>query len=173
MATPFLGEIRPFGFNFPPKGWASCDGQLLAINQNQALFAILGTFYGGDGRTTFALPDLRGRMPMHAGNGAGGSMVVGERGGAEQVTLGVSQMPGHGHAVMASANIENSTSPAGNVLGAKSRFGANVYAAAANLTPLAPGAVSQTGQSQAHDNNQPSLVLNFCIALQGIFPSRN
>lgn len=169
MATPFIGEIRPFGFSFPPKGWAACNGQLLAINQNQALFSILGTQYGGNGQTTFALPDLRGRMPVHTGN----SIVIGEAGGAEAVTLGTSQMPGHGHSVMASANVENATSPSGNVLGAKSRLGPPAYAAANNLTPLAPGAVSLAGQSQAHDNTQPSLVLNFCIALFGVFPSRN
>ena len=169
MATPFIAEIRPFGFNFPPRGWATCDGQLLAIGQNQALFSLLGTTYGGDGRTNFALPDLRGRMPVHAGNG----LLQGQIGGVESVTLSAANLPAHSHAVMASADLVSSASPANAVMGAKGRGGVDVFAAASNLTPLASGAVGNAGSSQPHDNLQPSLVVNFCIALVGVFPSRN
>lgn len=169
MAEPFLGEIREFGFNFAPKGWAQCNGQLLPINQFTAVFSILGTTYGGDGRTNFALPDLRGRMPVHQSF----DIALGQAGGVESVTLTASNLPPHGHNVMASADLASSVSPASNVMGAKPRFGVNVFAAASNLASLAPGAVHTTGSSQPHDNVQPSLVVNFCIALAGIFPSRN
>lgn len=175
MSQPFIGEIRPFGFNFPPRGWAACDGQLLSIASNTALFAILGTTYGGNGQTTFALPDLRGRAPVHFGNGAGlAPVTLGETGGVESVTLSSANLPSHGHAVMATANLSTATSPADAVLGAKvGRPGVNFYAPATNLTALAPGAVGPDGSSGAHPNLQPSLVVNFCIATQGIFPSRN
>lgn len=174
MSEPFIGEIRPFGFNFAPRGWAMCNGQLMSIAQNQALFSLLGTNYGGDGQSTFGLPDLRGRAPVHPGTGPGLAPVVpGETSGVEAVTLIQTHLPPHGHTTRASADLVNSTSPAGNVMGAKGRGGVNVYAAANNLTPLAPGAVASAGSSQAHDNMQPSLVMNFCIAVEGIYPSRN
>jgi microcystin-dependent protein len=175
MSDPFIAEIRQFGFNFAPRGWATCDGQLLPIAQNTALFSLLGTTFGGNGTTNFALPDLRGRMPLHFGLGAGLSSVsLGESGGAEAVTLTTAQLPPHLHNVLASADLAASADPSGNVMGAKGRGGVNVYAPASNLTALAPGAVNASaGGGQAHDNVQPSSVVNFCIALQGIFPSRN
>lgn len=174
MSEPFIGEIRMCAFNFPPRGWATCDGQLLAINQNQALFSLLGTTYGGNGTTNFALPDMRGRAPCHWGTGPGlPPMSIGERAGAESVTLITSQLPAHGHGVRASTDLASATSPAGALMGAKGRGGADVYAPANNLTALASSGVGPTGGGQAHDNMQPSLVVNFVIALTGIFPSRN
>ncbi len=168
MSDPFLAEIRVVSFNFAPKGWALCNGQLLPINQNQALFALLGTTYGGDGRVNFALPNLQGRIPVHVG-----TLPLGSTGGQTAVALTASQMPAHQHSLLASADLANSTSPAGNVLGAKGRGGRDVYAAPADLTPLASQAISTAGGSQPHNNMQPYLVLNFTIALQGIFPSQN
>ena len=174
MSEPFLGEIRPFGFNFAPRGWAMCAGQMLSISQNTALFSLLGTTYGGNGQTTFGLPDLRGRAPVHPGNGPGLPFVgQGDLGGTEAVTLLPQQLPSHGHVTRASADLAAGSSPAGNLMGAKGRGGVDVYAAATNFTALAPGAVGSAGSSQAHNNMQPSLVVNFCIALEGIFPSRN
>lgn len=173
MSDPFIGEIRTFGFNFAPNGWATCDGQLLSIAQNQALFSILGTTYGGNGQTNFGLPDLRGRAPVHVGSSPSGTVQLGELAGAETVTLLPQNLPAHGHNLMASADLVSATSPAGNVMGAKGRGGVDVYAAASNLTPLAGGAVGLAGGNQPHDNMQPSLAVNFCIALVGIFPSRN
>jgi microcystin-dependent protein len=170
MATPYLSEIRIVSFGFAPRGWALCNGQLLPINQNQALFALLGTQYGGDGRVNFALPNLQGRTPIHMGGGH----VQGESGGEAGHMLTQAEIPSHTHTVAASSDFANSTAPAGNVLGAKSgRFGANIYTPASNLTPLHPGSVGQAGGNQPHDNMQPYLVLNFVIALQGIFPSQN
>ena len=170
MSTPFLAEVRLFGFNFPPRGWATCDGQLLAINQNQALFSLLGTTYGGDGRTTFALPDLRGRMAVHVGSG----ISLGQRAGAETVTLAAAQLPAHTHNVYASADLVSTADPTGNVMGAKGRGGVDVFAPPNNLTPLSTAAVDASpGGSQPHTNLQPYGVVNFCIALQGVFPSRN
>jgi microcystin-dependent protein len=165
MAEPFLSEIRIFSFNFPPKGWAFCNGQLLPINQNQALFALLGTTYGGDGRVNFALPDLRARLPIHVGAGH----ILGERGGADAVTLTVGQMPSHTHAWSASASNANTAVPTG-ALTARAN---NMYAAPSNLTTLDPTSSTAVGGSQAHQNRHPFLALNFCIALQGIFPSPN
>ena len=161
---PFIGEVLLVSFNFPPKGWAFCNGQLLPINSNQALFSLLGTTYGGDGRTTFALPDLRGRVPMHVG----GSHLLGERTGTETVTLTPAQMPAHAHA----ANIVNSNAnagPAGNFLAAANAL----YQPPPTDTTLAPNTISDDGGGQAHENRQPYLALSFIIALQGIFPSRN
>lgn len=170
MATPFIGEIRPFGFTFAPQGWAVCAGQLLAIVQNEALFSLIGTTYGGDGQQTFALPDLRGRVPVHPGS----NVFIGQTGGVENVTLAATQLPAHSHPVMASADLAATDTPAAGVMGAKPRFGVDVYAPAANLTPLSPSAVDTLGaNSQPHDNMQPGLVLNFCIALEGIYPSRS
>ncbi|MDE3167808.1 MAG: phage tail protein [Acidobacteriota bacterium] len=165
MATePFLGEIRAFSFNFPPKGWLQCNGQLIAINTNQALFAILGTTYGGNGTTNFALPNLQGRAPVHVGNG----VVLGQTGGVAAVTL-LSNQIGHGHAVSASATA-NSSAAAGNFPATAS--GQSLYGPSAD-TALNPGVLSPTGGSQPHNNLQPYLVVNYCIAVAGIFPTRS
>jgi microcystin-dependent protein len=164
MASPFLSEIRIFSFNFPPKGWALCNGQLLPINQNQALFALLGTTYGGDGRVNFGLPDLRGRVPFHMGSGH----VLGERGGEQSHTLIISELPSHTHTPTASSAAANNSSPTGNFW---ANAGKSNFNSAAN-TAMAPQGISNVGGSQAHDNMSPYLVLNICIALQGIFPSQ-
>jgi len=165
MAEPFLAEIKVISFNFPPKGWAFCNGQLLPINQNQALFSLLGTTYGGDGRVNFALPNLQGRVPVHVGNG----IVLGEQAGETTHTLNISEMPAHSHAPVASS-VSPPTSPtvAGNLWAPNP----NLYNASPD-TAMNPACVSQVGGSQPHDNMSPYLVLNFIIALQGIFPSQN
>lgn len=164
MAEPFLSEIRLMSFTFAPKGWAQCNGQLLPINQNQGLFSLLGTTFGGDGRVNFALPDLRGRVPIHVGSGH----VLGESGGAHSHTLSVAELPEHVHAVNAASKATGgSASPSGNVLGG----GNNVYGRTGGDTTLHPGTVQNVGGSQPHLNDQPFLTINFCIALQGIFPS--
>jgi microcystin-dependent protein len=168
MSTPFLSEIRIMSFGFPPKGWAQCNGQLLPINQNQALFALLGTNFGGDGRTTFGLPNLQGRNPMHMGNGH----VIGEQAGEAAHTLTMSEMPQHTHTPFAANVAATSGSPSGGRTLSQSN-GANLYAAASNLVAMAPNALGNAGGSQPHPNMQPYLVLNFCIALQGIFPTQN
>ena len=168
MSEPFLSEIRIFSFNFAPRGWAFCNGQQLPINQNQALFALLGTTYGGNGQTTFALPNLQGRVPMHMGAG----FTLGQNGGETAHTLITSEMPAHTHVLQGSGNTATSTNPATtNTYAVALR---PVYLApAAGSVQLAAGAISNTGGSQAHENMQPILGLNFCIALQGIFPSQN
>jgi microcystin-dependent protein len=166
MAEPFLSEIRIMSFVFAPKGWALCNGQLLPINQNQALFALLGTTYGGNGQVNFALPDLRGRVPVHMGSGHS----LGESGGEQAHTLSITELPAHSHALQASATPGNTPVSTGNVL---SSAQGQLYGAAANLTSLLPGTVTNTGSTQAHLNMQPSLTLSFCIALQGIFPSQS
>jgi microcystin-dependent protein len=163
--TPFLGELKLMSFNFAPKGWTMCNGQLFPINQNQALFSLLGTTYGGDGRTTFALPDLRGRVPV----GFGSSFTLGERLGEEVHTLTMSEMPQHIH-FMSASNQNGNTLPPLNALLAGSN---NTYANFGNPTTLRPEVINNTGGSQAHENRPPFTVLNWCIALQGIFPSRN
>ena len=169
MSDPFFGQISLVGFTFAPKGFATCDGQLLPISQNQALFSLLGTQYGGNGQTTFALPDLRGRTPVHRG-----TIQQGEVGGEETHTLVGNQMPSHSHPLMGTTNAATSTSPAGNVLAAKAvTKGTSVYAPAPATQPLAPSAVGAAGGNQPHSNLQPILTLLFVIALQGIFPSRN
>jgi len=164
MATPFLGEIKIFSFVFAPKGWALCNGQLLPINQNQALFSLLGTTYGGDGRVNFALPDLRARVPIHFGSGH----TLGERGGEQAHTLSIAELPTHTHTAQASSTNANNNSPNGNILAASTAL----YGGATNLTSLSPATVTNVGGSQAHLNMQPFLTLSFCIALQGIFPSQ-
>lgn len=166
MATPFLAEVKIISWNFAPKGWALCNGQLLPINQNQPLFSILGTTYGGDGRTTFALPDLRSRAPVHQGAG----WTEGQRAGEEAHTLVQSEMPAHNHVAQASSTNADQTNPAGNILAASNT---PMYHAPTNATTLHPASVTNVGGSQAHENMQPNLVLNFIIALIGIFPTRN
>jgi len=165
MSDPFLSEIKIVSFNFPPKGWALCNGQFLPINQNQALFALLGTTYGGNGQTTFALPNLRGRVPIHMSSSHG----LGEAAGSTAVTINIQQLPTHNHAAMANTQNANTPNPVGNVLAASN----NLYTAPADFTTLEPSTVSSVGGSQPHNNMMPYLVLNFIIALQGIFPSRN
>ncbi len=164
MSTPFLAEIRIISFNFPPRGWALCNGQLLAINQNQALFALLGTTYGGNGQTTFALPDFRGRTPLHVGPGFN----LGQHAGEEAHTLTSAELPAHTHSLAASSAAANAGSPA-NASWPSVNSG---YAAAPN-TSMDPSSITTSGGNQAHSNLQPYLVLNFVIALQGIFPSQN
>jgi microcystin-dependent protein len=168
MAEPFLSEIRIMSFVFAPKGWALCNGQLLPINQNQGLFSLLGTTFGGDGRVNFALPDLRGRVPIHVG----GSHTLGERGGEQAHTLSIAELPEHLHVANATTTQATATTngPSPSVMLAQSNF-SMLYGAPANLTAMAPNAVTNTGGSQAHLNMQPFLTLSFCIALQGIFPS--
>lgn len=166
MSEPFLGEVKIISWNFPPKGWTFCNGQLLPINQNQALFSILGTTYGGDGRTTFALPNLQGRMPVHVGN----SIVLGERAGETAHTLNISELPAHNHVpVGSSTNPPTLPSAAGNLWSADN---AKPFDPTANST-MNPACILPVGGSQPHENMSPYLVLNFIIALQGIFPSRN
>ncbi len=188
MSEPFIGQIQPFGFNFAPRGWALCDGQLLPISQNSALFSLLGTIYGGDGRTTVGLPDLRGRVPMHMGSGPGlTSRRIGDKSGYEAVTLTTAQMPAHDHTgtadlhgkVRCNSAAGNVDSPAGNCLAKIDRT--NQYSDAGPNGDMADGTVSACGNlttataggSQAHSNMQPYLAINYCIALVGLFPSRS
>lgn len=166
MGTPFLGEIKIISWNFAPQGWAFCNGQFLPINQNQALFSILGTTYGGNGQTTFALPDFRGRAPLHRGS----QNTLGTKAGQESHTLTQSEMPAHTHFAQASTQPGTVLTPAGNVLGKRA---SEPYHAPTNLGAMQPATISNVGQSQPHNNMQPYLVLNFIIALIGIFPSRN
>ena len=164
MATPFLAEIRMFAFNFPPRGWALCNGQLLPINQNQALFSLMGTMYGGNGATNFALPDLRGRTPISFGGG----FVQGQSGGEEAHTVTISEMPSHTHIVSAGNSAANTPSPAGAFFAQN----AGAYAAAPNSS-MSPDTATNAGGSQPHANMGPYQVISFAIALVGIFPSRN
>jgi microcystin-dependent protein len=166
MSEPFLGQIGLFGFAFAPRNWAQCNGQLMAISQNQALFALLGTYYGGNGQTTFGLPDLRGKAPVHAGNG----YAQGQQGGTETVALSVAQLPSHTHQAQCSTT-PTALSPAGNYWAADT-VGDKPFAATPNSQTKA-AAIGNQGQGQAHDNMAPYAVINFCIALAGIFPSRN
>ena len=172
MSTPFLAEIKIISWNFAPKGWAFCNGQFLPINQNQALFSLLGTMYGGNGQTTFALPDFRGRAPIHQGQG----FQVGQSGGQEFHTVTMNEMPQHFHPVNASsqqANQATLVTPPNNTPNLFAAVTGTQYGAAASLTTLTPDTITSVGGSQPHENRQPFLVLNFIIALQGIFPSRN
>jgi microcystin-dependent protein len=165
MAEPFLSEIRIMSFGFPPKGWALCDGQLLPINQNQALFSLLGTTYGGDGRVNFGLPNLQGRAPIHMGSGH----TLGERGGEQGHTLSISELPTHTHVMNGTSTTGTLNTTTGDVLGVSQT---PIYTSPQSLTSLNPASVTNVGGSQAHLNMQPFLVLTFCIALQGIFPSQ-
>jgi microcystin-dependent protein len=166
MSEQFLAEIRIVSFNFAPKGWAQCNGQLLPINQNQALFSLLGTTYGGDGQVNFALPDLRVRVPIHVGGGH----TQGERAGESAHTLSLAELPTHTHAAQASSMTGNDVVPTNNVLASPLNL---TYRPQAGLAPMDPGSLAPVGGSQAHLNSQPFLALTFVIALQGIFPSRN
>lgn len=172
MSEPFIGEIRPFGFNYAPRGWAQCNGQLLPIAQYSALFSILGTIYGGDGRTTFALPNLQSLVPMGSGRGPGlTDRTLGQRGGAETVTLTVQQLPSHTHPANCNAGNGNQLAPAGNFW-AQDAGGSKEYGDA-GAAQMAAGAVGNAGDNQSHTNLQPYQVVNYCIALEGIFPSRS
>ncbi len=173
MADPFVAEIRIFPFNFAPKGWAWCDGQLLPLSQNTALFSLLGTTYGGNGKSNFALPDLQGRAPMHPGQGPGLSLHdLGETGGSETVSLLESEMPAHSHAMRAhDLDLGELNAPAANRSLAKSA-NATAYVAATNLVSLSPQTLAPAGGDQPHNNMQPYLTFYFCIALQGVFPPR-
>ncbi|MEQ1936087.1 MAG: tail fiber protein [Fimbriimonadaceae bacterium] len=170
MSDPFLGEIRPFGFNFPPRGWALCSGQILPIAQNQALFSLLGTTYGGNGQTTFALPNLNERVANSQGQGPGLSNYdLGQVGGASEATLLQSQIPSHGHSVSTAAS-PTTNSPVGAL--PASSVGHALYDSTVN-SAMAPDTIAPAGGSQPHENMQPTLVINYSIALQGIFPPRN
>lgn len=173
MADPFVAEIRIFPFNFAPKGWAWCDGQLLPLSQNTALFSLLGTTYGGNGKSNFALPDLQGRAPMHPGQGPGLSLHdLGETGGSETVTLLESEIPAHAHTLRAATDIADLQTPSAARVLARSQ-NANAYKSTSqSLTPLAPEALTPTGGDQPHNNLQPYLTFYFNIALQGVFPPR-
>ena len=166
MSEPFLAEVKIIGFNFPPRGWAFCDGQLLPIQQNQSLYSLLGTIYGGDGRTTFALPDLRGRVPIHVGEGH----LQGQKSGEETHTLTTDEMPQHDHTLRASSQPGDAPVPSGFVL---AQPNADIYGSASQLVDLKAGTVANTGGGQGHENMQPFLAVNFVIALQGKFPPRN
>ncbi len=166
MSQPFLAEIKIISWNYAPKGWAFCNGQLLPINQNQALFSLLGTTYGGDGRVNFGLPDFRGRIPIHVGSG----FVLGQKGGEEFHTVTNSEMPAHNHVLQGNSSPGNTGAPGNDFL---ADISTKAYGGVANLTTLSPSTVSNTGGSQPHENRQPFTVLNFIIALQGIFPSQN
>ncbi|HKK74356.1 MAG TPA: tail fiber protein [Saprospiraceae bacterium] len=180
MSEPFLAEVRIVGFDFPPRGWAFCDGQILPINQNQSLYSLLGTTYGGDGRTTFALPDLRGRVPIHTGRSNGGAdHREGQKSGEETHTLAANEMPQHNHQVQATNTSASgggdgpvgANNPSGKVLAS---IDVNGYkGTSTNLVNLRQGTITNVGGGQAHNNMMPYIAVNFCIALQGLFPSRN
>jgi len=173
MADPFVAEIRIFPFNFAPRGWAWCDGQLLPLSQNTALFSLLGTTYGGDGKSNFALPDLQGRAPMHPGQGPGLSLHdLGETGGSETVSLLESEIPSHSHAWSVSQADGLVSGPTGQLFATGIGIGSYVLANAGPLTQLSPNAVPPAGGDQPHNNLQPYLTFYFCIALQGVYPPR-
>jgi microcystin-dependent protein len=167
MAQPYVGEIRMFAGNFAPAGWMFCEGQLLPISEYETLFNLIGTTYGGDGQSTFALPDLRGRVPLHFGNG----FTLAETGGVEEITLTVSQIPAHSHAMLATQNLANQTDPA-NLLAGTLVTNVTAYGTDNPSTTLSPSAVSSVGGSQPHTNFQPYLCVDFIISLFGIFPSQ-
>lgn len=168
MSQPYVGEIRMFGGNFAPAGWMFCEGQILAISENETLFNLIGTTYGGDGQSTFALPDLRGRLPLHQGNG----FTLAETGGVEEVTLTVQQIPAHNHALLGTSSNATTTSPTGNVAATMPEVVTSAYGTDAPSTTLSPQSVSPVGGSQPHTNFQPYLCISFIISLFGIFPSQ-
>jgi microcystin-dependent protein len=173
MSNPYIGEIRMFGGNFAPAGWAFCQGQLMPISENDALFTLIGTTYGGDGQETFGLPDLQGRFPIHTGSSGGGTYIIGETGGVESVTLTANQIPNHNHPVLATTS--GATGSPANALMAtatSSTAGLRVYSTNAVSTNLHPSSVSPAGGSQPHENMQPYLCVNFIISLFGIFPTQ-
>lgn len=167
MGAPFIGEIRLFPWDWPPRGWALCQGQLLPIAQSTALFSLLGTTYGGNGTSTFGLPDLRGRVPNHQG----GNYIIGEMAGQENVTLLITQLPSHQHALMATTTTGTANPPVGNLLAQPTA--ARYASDASNLVTMNPASIQPAGGSQGHNNMQPYLALSYCIALSGLFPSRN
>jgi microcystin-dependent protein len=168
MAQPYVGEIRMFAGNFAPAGWMFCEGQLLPISEYETLFNLIGTTYGGDGQSTFALPDLRGRLPLHQGNG----FILAETGGVEEITLTVSQIPAHSHPLLATGNLATVTSPQGNVAAKASVVNVSAYGTDQPTTPVSPASVTAVGGSQPHTNFQPYLCVDFIISLFGIFPSQ-
>lgn len=171
MADPFVAEIRIFPFNFPPKGWAFCDGQILPLSQNTALFSLLGTTYGGDGKSNFALPNMQGNAPMHPGQGPGLSLHdLGETGGSDTVSLLESEIPSHSHAMSVSSQIGLENSPSGQLFAAGD--GINLYTTAGSLKSMSDQMIAPAGGDQPHNNMMPYLTLNFCIALQGVYPPR-
>jgi len=172
MSDPFIGEIRMFAGNFAPRGWAFCDGQLLAVSQNDALFSLFGTVYGGDGRTTFGLPELRGRIPIHAGSGPGlTTRRLGAKGGAETVTLTTNQLAGHSHTLRASGDIAGSASPQDSLLAKSTNI--DLYSGDSPDVSLASSSIGNVGGSQDHANLMPYLCVHFIVSLFGIYPSRN
>lgn len=171
MGEPFIGEIRMFGGSFAPAGWAFCDGQTLPISENDALFTLIGTTYGGDGQETFNLPDLQGRVPMHAGPGKdGNNYQLGEKAGTESVTLTINQIPNHTHALIGSGTIANTQSPGGNVAALGS---GQIYTSAESLIGMSPQSIAPIGGSQPHENLQPFLVISFILSLFGVFPQQS
>jgi microcystin-dependent protein len=174
MSEPFVGEIRMFAGNFAPRGWAFCDGQLLAVSQNDALFSLLGTIYGGDGRTTFGLPDLRGRIPIHAGTGPGLSpRQLGSKGGTEKETITVNQLPSHSHTIRATGDTATTPNPSGNLLARTASLNPYTDQPLVGTNDLNAATISNVGGSQSHSNTMPFLCINFIIALFGIYPSRH
>ena len=180
MSEPFIAEVRIFAGNFAPRGYAFCQGQLLPIAQNTALFSLIGNYYGGDGRTTMGLPDLRGRTPLGQGQGPGlTTRRIGDKSGATTVTLSEAELPAHAHTLQAVAAVGSTPTPGNNTLlaqapsGGRGGGGAQVYGASQNLVAMAPASITATGGSQSHDNMQPYLAVNFIIALEGLYPSRN
>lgn len=172
MAQPYVGEIRMFGGSFAPAGWMFCDGQLLPISENETLFQLIGTTYGGDGQSTFGLPDLQGRLPIHQGQGSGlSNRILAEKDGVESVTLNTNQIPVHSHPMQGSTNAATTADPTNNILSTAPLATTFPYGTDAPLTPLAPKAITILGGSQPHDNFQPYLCINFIISLFGIFPS--
>jgi microcystin-dependent protein len=168
MAQPYVGEIRMFAGNFAPAGWMFCEAQLLPISEYETLFNLIGTTYGGDGQSTFALPDLRGRLPLHMGNG----YTLAQQGGAETVTLTTQTVPGHSHPLLASTGLASGTTPSGQVLATTQAATITPYGTDAPLTTLAPNSISSVGGSQPHNNFQPHLCISFIISLFGVFPSQ-
>ncbi|MEM6620717.1 MAG: tail fiber protein [Pseudomonadota bacterium] len=175
MSEPFLAEVRMVGFNFAPRGWAFCDGQILPINQNQSLYSLLGTTYGGDGRTSFALPDLRGRTPMHVGRASpsGTNHPQGQKEGTETHTLAINEMPAHGHGANGTSSAVSTNSVTGNMLGTNTGNPYAPLAAAPAAQSMNASTIGTVGGDQGHENMQPWLAVNFCIALRGLFPSRS